>query len=124
VSTATEMTAEEYNALAESQKGGRKYRNKPTTVDGIVFDSKAEARHYEQLRALERNGIIRDLLLQPRFPLLVNGEKIGTYVADFQYTDWDGNLTVVDVKGMKTPVYKLKKRLMKAVHGITVEEIG
>lgn len=118
------MTAAEYQEwLAQQQKREPKYGNERTTVDGIAFDSKAEADHYQTLRNAERGGAISDLVMQPRFPLMVNGELIGTYVADFQYVDGDGQLVVEDVKGMRTPVYKLKKKLVKAVHGIDVMEI-
>lgn len=121
----SEMTAEEYLAyVAGETTKVPKYGNCETEVDGTMFDSIAEARHYETLRTLERVGAIHDLKLQPRFPLMVNGEKIGTYVADFQYVDTEGRLVVEDVKGMRTPVYKLKKKLMKAVHGIEIEEVS
>jgi hypothetical protein len=69
-------------------------------------------------------GTIYGLRLQPRYPLTVNGVKVGTYVADFAYVDAAGDDVVEDVKGVRTPVFKLKAKLMKAVHGITVEEIA
>ena len=119
----TEMTAEEYNALAAATKQP-KYRNTRTVVDGIAFDSKAEATRYAELRLMLDAGTIYGLRLQPRYPLTVNGMKIGTYVADFAYVDAAGDDVVEDVKGVRTPVFKLKAKLMKAVHGITVEEIG
>ena len=62
-----------------------KYGNVKTVVDGITFDSKAEARRYAGLRALVANGIISDLELQPSFVIDVNGVKICTYRADFAY---------------------------------------
>jgi hypothetical protein len=123
VSAATEMSAEEYNALAAAKKQ-RKYRNVRTVVDGIAFDSKAEAKRYAELRLMLDAGTIYGLRLQPRYPLTVNGVKVGTYVADFAYVDAAGDDVVEDVKGVRTPVFKLKAKLMKAVHGITVEEIG
>jgi hypothetical protein len=124
--TTEAISAEDYNALVAGQKRGPKYGNRQTEVDGIGFDSKAEAKRYTDLRLLEVGGAITDLVLQPRFPLMVNGEKVGVYVADFQYVE-DGRLVVEDVKGgaaTKTPVYRLKVKLMAAIHGITVEEIG
>jgi hypothetical protein len=123
VSAATEMSAEEYNALAAAKKQP-KYRNVRTVVDGIAFDSKAEATRYAELRLMLDAGTIYGLRLQPRYPLTVNGVKVGTYVADFAYVDAAGDDVVEDVKGVRTPVFKLKAKLMKAVHGITVEEIG
>lgn len=102
-----------------------KYGNKKTEVDGIVFDSKKEATRYQELRLLERAGAIGDLELQPKYPIEVNGTKICTYIGDFRYRDPASkyNRTIEDVKGIKTPVYRLKKKLMKAIYGIEIQEI-
>jgi hypothetical protein len=100
-----------------------KYGAKKTEVDGYVFDSRAEARHYSDLKLREMAGEITLLALQPRFELIVNDKKIGTYVADFSYTE-NGNRIVVDVKGMRTPVYRLKKKLMYAIYGIEIQEVA
>lgn len=122
--TPEDMTAEEYQAwLAQQKTSKSKYGNRKTEVDGIRFDSVAEAKRYGELQLLVAAGEINELVLQPRFPLMVNGEKVGTYSADFQYRDRDGRLLVEDVKGMPTTVYRLKKRLMKAVHGIEIREV-
>ena len=76
------------------------------------------------LKALERAGTIRDLKLQPRFKLHVNGQLICTYVADFEYEkelkDGEWISVVEDTKGVETPEFKLKKKLMKAVHGVEI----
>lgn len=102
-----------------------KYRNTKIVLDNITFDSKAEATRYSHLKLRERIGEITDLELQVRFPLVVNGTKVTTYVADFRYREAaTGAVIVEDVKGVRTPVYRLKKKLMKAVHGIDVSEIG
>jgi hypothetical protein len=98
-----------------------KYRAVKTVVDGIKFDSKKEAARYQQLKLLERAGEIMELTLQPRFDLIVNGVKCGFYKADFQYLEV-GKYVVEDVKGMKTPVYNLKKKLVKAIYGIDIFE--
>jgi hypothetical protein len=101
-----------------------KYGNRRTVVDGCAFASKAEARRYQQLKMLERGGAIEALKLQPRFPINVCGVKICTYVGDFQYTDRvTGESVVEDVKGALTPVYKIKKLLMRAVHGVEIQEV-
>lgn len=92
------------------------------TVDGHRFPSKAEAAHYRVLKARAKAGEIVALELQPRYPLVVNGEKVGTYVADFRYFEGD-KLVVVDVKGVLTPVYRLKKKLVKALYGIDILEV-
>jgi hypothetical protein len=106
-----------------------KYGAVATEVDGIRFASKAEARRYGQLKLLEKAGRISDLKLQPRFPLTVEGVKVGTYVGDFQYTEIgsDGAAkarVTEDVKGVKTPLYVLKRKLVKAIYGIDILEIG
>lgn len=99
-----------------------KYGNIKTIVDGIKFDSKREAAHYGELKLRQRAGEIFELELQPKYPLIVNGVKVATYIADFRYKE-NGATVVVDVKGMKTPVYNLKKRLMKATLGIDIVEV-
>jgi hypothetical protein len=99
-----------------------KYRAVRTTVDGITFASKAEARRYQELKMLVKAGVIGDLRLQPRYPFVVNRVKIGAYVGDFLY-ERDGVEIVEDVKGVLTPVYRLKKKLMKAIYGIEIQEV-
>lgn len=105
------MKANKYNAIR-------------TEVDGIVFHSQAEARHYSRLKLLEKAGAIGTLELQPRYDLHVNGVKVGFYKADFRFRDMDtGEEVVVDVKGVKTPVYNLKKKMLKAEYGIDIQEV-
>lgn len=94
-----------------------------TEVDGVTFASKAEARRYGELKLLWKAGTLATLELQPSFDLIVSGVKVGRYVADFSYHKPDGELVVEDVKGMPTPVYKLKKRLVAALYGIQIQEI-
>lgn len=98
-----------------------KYRNVKTTLYGITFDSKREASRYADLRLLQQGGAISDLRTQVPYDLTVNGVKVCKYIADFVYMRGDEQV-VEDSKGMKTAVYNLKKKLMKAVHGIVVEE--
>mgnify|MGYP001043628367 CR=1 FL=1 len=101
-----------------------KYSAERTEVDGITFASKKEAKRYAELRDCQRAGLLRDLKLQPRFPLVVNNVKIGTYVGDFEYTDCeDGQRILEDVKGFKTPAYRLKKKLVLALYGVEITEI-
>jgi|SRR5688572_29052720 len=102
-----------------------KYRNKRTKVDGFTFASKKEAGRYQELRLLEKAGKITSLAIQERWPLTVNGIKVGTYVADFSYwdeSDHSKGRVVEDCKGYKTPIYKLKKLLMFAIHGVKIRE--
>jgi len=82
-----------------------KYNAVKTEVDGYVFDSKAEARRYSELKLLEKNGDLQDLTLQPVFHIQINGKKICKYFADFQYYDTVDRVYIVeDVKGVKTAV--------------------
>ena len=100
-----------------------KYKNVKTTVDGITFDSRKEAARYCNLKLLQKAGEISELELQPRYPLTVNGVIVATYIADFRYVKKGFiNYTVEDVKGVKTPVYRLKKKLMKAIYKIDILE--
>lgn len=102
-----------------------KYRNIPVVIDGYRFPSKAEGKRYTELRDGQRAGIFSKLERQVRFTIMVNGMKICDYVADFRYYDNERKRVVVeDVKGVKTPEYKLKKKLVLAVLGIEIVEIA
>lgn len=105
----------------------RKYRNIPTVVDGIRFDSSKEAKHYRDLLARQSVGEIADLVLQPKFKLVVDGELIATYTADFQYVEVaTGLLVVEDVKSVATRrerAYRIIRKLMKALYKITIVEV-
>lgn len=92
------------------------------TVDGIVFDSKKEANRYKELKILERGKVIKDLKLQPNFPLLESFKYKGKlirgvkYYADFSYYDNEVKKWIIeDVKGKKTDVYMLKVKLFKNI---------
>jgi hypothetical protein len=108
-----------------------KYQSKKTIVDGIAFDSKAEARRYCELKMLEKAGEIADLQLQFAFqlqpPFRKNGKTIRAinYIADFVYTDTRKcRIVVEDVKGFKTKEYQLKKKLFEYKYpDLTIVEI-
>lgn len=128
---------------SEGQKKSRlKYNNRKVKLDGHTFDSQAEADYYLRLRAAARSGSIKDLEVQPRFtfehrgrvlrypPLWVvrSGKRFQRqgapirYYADFRFYDViEKRSRVVDVKGMDTPVSKLKRALVLWWHGIDVE---
>lgn len=91
-------------------------------VDGLVFDSTAEARRYEELKLLATAGDIQQLRMQPEYSLDVNGIHICNYIADFVYFR-AGEMIVEDVKGVKTPVYIIKRKLLKACTGLDITEI-
>lgn len=114
-----------------------KYGARKTVVDGITFDSKKEANRYRELKLLEKAGEICCLRLQVPFELIpAQYEKTGeiytkgknkgkpkrgkciekavTYIADFVYYNSDATVrTVEDVKGMRTPVYIIKRKLFR-----------
>tara|TARA_Y100000401_G_scaffold116933_1_gene124018 strand:+ start:2056 stop:2373 length:318 start_codon:yes stop_codon:yes gene_type:complete len=100
-----------------------KYRAVKTEVDGIMFDSKREAARYMVLVLLERQKKISNLELQPKFDCIVNEKKICSYRADFRYFTANG-CVVEDVKGVKTAVYRLKKKLVEALYpGVKIQEV-
>jgi hypothetical protein len=113
----TLLTSSQYRAAAMPR--AKKYRNVPTVVDGIRFDSKAEAARWTTLKLCDRAGIISNLCRQPRYTLSDaytdrDGKKhrAVVYVADFSYTK-DGETIVEDVKGVETAVFRLKARLFR-----------
>ena len=99
-----------------------KYGAVKAKVDGVVFDSIKESKRYVALKMLQNLGEISELKIQVSFDLMVNGFKVSKYVADFTYKTGDGNRTVEDCKGVLTPVYRLKKKLMKAIYNIDILE--
>lgn len=106
-----------------------KYRARKTVVDGITFDSKREAKRYQELKLLERAGAIRDLKRQVRYELIpafdVDGKhyRPTSYVADFVYTDCKtGTEVVEDVKGVRTDVYRLKSKMFAHKFGVVILE--
>ena len=94
------------------------------TYQGIVFDSKAEMNRYIYLKAEEKAGRIKALVIQPKFPIVgtIRGSLICTYIADFAYHK-DNKRFVEDVKSVKTDVYQLKKKLVKEYYGIDITEV-
>lgn len=112
--------------------GESKYHNRKIRIDGELFDSKKEACRWQELKLLERAGEIRELRRQVPFVVIpTQKDKDGKvierevkYVADFTYCE-KGSLrtTVEDVKGLKTDVYKIKRKLMLYRNGIRIKEV-
>lgn len=113
-----------------------KYHAIPIHVDGVRFASKKEAARFLELQCWQKAGQIADLEVHPVYPLHVmelwrSGSPIvvttvGKFTADFQYTNLQtGEIVVEDVKSdaTKTDAYKLRKRLVEAIHGITITEV-
>lgn len=98
----------------------RKYRNQPIIVDGIKFDSKAEANRYQELLLLQRAGEISHLETQPEYEVKINGVLICKVRPDFRYMDLKSRQYVVeDFKSpatAKNSTYRLKKKLVEALY--------
>ena len=118
---------EKPTALMKQKKA--KYRNKKVSAQGKNFDSIKERDRFFFLQDCQRRGVIRNLRCQVRFSIDVEGEHICDYIADFVYESvWNSVLTVTVVedvksKATKTDVYRLKNKLMKAVHGVEIREV-
>lgn len=96
-----------------------KYGSKKVEVDGHVFDSQVEARYYEQLKWLQEHNQILFFRIQPRYLLQEAFQKNGKtyrkieYIADFEVHHLDGSIEVIDVKGMETEAFKIKRKLFE-----------
>ena len=120
-----------------------KYYNKKCTVNGIIFDSRKEARRYQELLLLQRAGVIKSLQRQVKYVLIPaqyesferygkNGQELTpgkklierecAYVADFVYVE-DGKTVIEDTKGFKTKDFIIKRKLMLYTHGIRIREV-
>ena len=121
--------------------GYSKYKSKKTMAFGITFDSKKEADRYMVLKTLEAKKKIHDLKTQVKFILIpaqreedtvgVRGGRIKgklierecAYIADFVYFTPDNVMVVEDTKGMRTPEYIIKRKLLLYIHGIRIREV-
>ena len=108
--------------MIEQTKDKPKYGNKVTEVAGKKFDSKKEAAFFLQL---QQDPTVKSIQTQVVFELIPKqkGERACSYKADFVVEYHDGRTVVYDVKGMKTDVYRIKRKLMLWVHGITIQEV-
>lgn len=110
---------------------GNKYHNKKVIYNGIKFDSKKEMKRYKDLELLESTDYICNLELQKRFLLQegytnAKGKKIRPiyYIADFYYFDCvEKKWVVEDTKGIRTEIYKLKKKLFEYRYNLTIDEL-
>jgi hypothetical protein len=117
----------------------KKYKNIPTHIHGIRFDSAKEGKRYLELKIMERAGEITALELQPRYNLVIDAapvrytspskaggkasNRVIYYKADFQYRNKEGNLVVEDVKGVDTAASKLKRALVEHMYRIKIDII-
>ena len=135
------MSKRLFNRGFNIPKKGNKYKNEKVEFDGIKFDSKRERDRYMVLKDAERRGVISELKCQPKFTLIPaqyheEAKQLKTkvkmvkkcdflaitYTGDFQYVK-DGKVVVEDVKGMVTPEYKLKEKMMAYFHHIIIRRI-
>lgn len=104
-----------------------KMRNSIVRIGDEKFDSKKEYKRYLQLRQLKEDGVVKDFSRQVKYSIVVNGDHICKYIADFVITYPDGKVVVEDVKGMRFgaayQMFRLKKKLLKATLGIEVIEV-
>jgi hypothetical protein len=98
--------------------------NIKTVIDGITFDSKREAEYYCELKMRKRSGDIKEFALQPKYLIIDgyvrDGKKVRPtyYIADFLIHHKDDSHEVVDVKGMETAVFKLKRKLFESKYNM------
>ena len=121
-------TKAEREAWTRYVDGGEAKVNKYSAERTGKYASRHEAEAASKFAALARAGIITELEEQARITLVPGDGKLRpvVYVADFRYRDRDGNLHIVDAKSSftaKLPVYRLKKRLLKLLHGVDIEEV-
>lgn len=102
-----------------------KYKNKKCTYDNIEFASIKERNFFIYLKQLEEKGEIWNLKLQDKIKAIINSVVVFEYRADFTYDDSRGH-HVVDIKSeatCKLPVFRLKKKILKALYGIDIEVV-
>ena len=118
-STANNKPVAKKKSIIDINRPKSKYNAIKTVIGNLKFDSKKEANYYLTLKAKRINGEIRSIKLQPEFLILrgftlENGERIKgiKYVADFEVEYADGHKEIIDVKGVKTEAYKIKKKML------------
>lgn len=126
--------------MAWNNHNRSKYGAKKVEYNGMVFDSKRECRRYKELQILQQIGAISELRTQVKFVLIparreadtvgkrggiIKGnliEREVSYIADFVYIE-NGKTVVEDAKGMRTPEYILKRKMMLYFYGIRIKEV-
>jgi len=93
-----------------------KYGARKTEYNGVMYDSKRESEYARELDLRVRAHDILSWQRQVKYPMIVKDIKITTYVADFVITHNNGHIEIVDIKGVETPVFKLKAKLLKALY--------
>ena len=98
-----------------------KYNRVKKEVDGVMYDSTKEANYAIELNTKLEDGLIFNLQRQVPIRCEINGKLICKLILDFVYDLADGTTIYCDVKGMVLPVFKLKQKLVKALHGIDIQ---
>lgn len=137
----TECPMFQGGTVAAKEQNPSKYRSEKVEILGIRFDSKREARRWFELTTLEKAGEIKNLRRQVKFELVpaqrepdIIGKRGGvkpgkvierevSYYADFCYEDKNGQTIVEDTKGVRTPEYIIKRKLLLWRYGIRIQEI-
>ena len=123
------MTKKQFNDIldAKKDKKSNKFGAIKTEYKGRIYDSKKEAKRAFELDAMIRAGEVTKVEYQPKYELVVNGTKVSNYFGDFRVYYPDGRVEVEDVKGLKRgasyQIFRLKKKLVKAIFGIDIIEI-
>ncbi len=122
------MSPAEFREFMAKKEAGKtsKYKAIPTeTQDGQKFKSALEANYYKRCWALQQVGEVTKIEREVRYELVVNGHFVAAYMMDFRITYRDGRVDHIDCKSdaTLTPLYRIKKQLMKAIHGIDLIEV-
>ena len=104
-----------------------KYHNQKTEHAGRLFHSKKEANFARVLDTLRKAKNIKDRVTdieyQPKFPIVIKDKRICVYIADFRVRYADEREEIIDVKGYRTALYVLKKKLVEVLYGIEIKEV-
>jgi hypothetical protein len=121
------MTVKQYLATNPRQDHRSKYGNIKTEYNGTVFMSKKEAEYAMFLdsarKAQNASQRVVSYEMQVPYQITMNDIKICRYLADFKVFYADGHIEIIDVKGVRTNIYSLKKKLVKAQYGIKIKEV-
>lgn len=117
----SKMSVAAFRALEVPSRS--KFGNKVTEYKGVKYHSKKEAHYAMMLDALIKRGEVLSWQGQVSFPIVIGEAKICTYICDFVVEYSDGRQEVVDVKGFKTDIYRLKKKLVEALFDVRIIEV-
>ena len=119
-------TLKEYRDYLATGTPKNKYNANKCVYDGFKYDSIREAEFAQALDLLMRAGEVKEWQRQVVYSIDINGQHICKYIADFVVHYHTRPIEVIDVKSAytaKLPVYRLKKKLMAAVHGVIIREV-